>query len=112
MLAVADFANYEDERSLTEDISMANVITSVVAGTDGKMHKVVIDVDLPATLLPSSTSGHHHLFIDREIPWEAYVNLLDAFVAAGIVEPGYVEASRIRGHTAVRLPWVRKGDSS
>lgn len=40
--------------------------------------------------------------------WSTYVALLRAFAAAEIVEPGYVSAAERRGHTAVRLPWVRK----
>lgn len=108
MFAVANFANYEDERSLTTDIEAANVITSVVAGTDGKMHNVVIDLDLPATLLPSSTLGHFHLFIDKPMTWPVYASLLEALSAAGLVEHGYVVASLTRQHTAVRLPWIKK----
>lgn len=29
--------------------------------------------------------------------------------AAGVLEDGYVRASIARKHTAVRLPWIRKG---
>jgi hypothetical protein len=63
MYAVADFKDYETERSLTAELSDAtNVITSVVRSTPfdppGHMHNVVLDLDLPATLLPSSTPGH------------------------------------------------------
>jgi len=97
---------YDAERTVTADVEAANLITSRVAGTG--MHKPVLDIDLPATLLPSSTPGHFHLFIDHEMPWETYVELLEALVKAGLVEPGYMNASRDRGYTAVRLPWVRK----
>jgi len=113
MYAVADFKDYETERSLTAELSDAtNVITSVVRSTPfdppGHMHNVVLDLDLPATLLPSSTPGHFHLFIERPMTWETYLNLIDAMVAAGLVEPGYRDASVTRGHTAVRLPWIKK----
>ena len=116
MYAVADFKDYETERSLTAELSDAtNVITSVIRPTpflplDQSLHNVVLDLDLPATLLPSSTVGHFHLFVDHPMTWEVYLNLLDAMVAAGLVEPGYVDASRTRGHTAVRLPWIKKGE--
>lgn len=97
---------YDGERVLNVEAGAANVITSLITGSD--LHKPVIDLDLAAKLVPSSTPGHFHLFIDREMPWETYVELLEALVKAGLVEPGYVDASRERGYTAVRLPWVRK----
>jgi hypothetical protein len=97
------------------DIERANLITSIVEagglshlGGDFAMHKVVIDVDLPVRVIESSTPGHFHLFIDHEMTWLTYVALLRALTAAGIVEPGYLAAAQGRGHTAVRLPWVRK----
>ena len=108
LYACADFKNYADERSLTTDLDNANVITSVVANSNGLIHKPVIDIDLPISVLPSSTPGHHHLFIDHVMTWDQYVMLLGALVAAGLVEQGYFDASLTRGHTAVRLPWVRK----
>ena len=35
--------------------------------------------------------------------------MLEAMAAAGIVQHGYVNASKKRGFTALRLPWVKKG---
>jgi len=34
--------------------------------------------------------------------------LLDALVAAGLVEAGFAEGSKRRGHSDLRLPWVHK----
>lgn len=100
---------YDSERVTGVDVGAANVITSAVAGTE--LHKPVLDLDLPAKLLPSSTPGHFHLLIDKEMTWETYARLLDALVDAGVVEPGFVNASRARGYTAVRLPWVHKNSN-
>lgn len=115
---VVDFGNDPDDdydatsdRFETTDITEAQVTTSMVAGdrgADRNLHKVVIDLDLPAKLLPSSTEGHFHLYIDHEIPWTKYRNLLRALAEAGLIEPGYLGASEDRGYTAVRLPWVKK----
>lgn len=93
--------------TITEDIEKGNAITSLVAG-DVTKHKVIIDLDIPAKLIDSSTPGHHHLYIDHQMTKEAYFKLLDALVEAGLVESGYVGASERRGYTAVRLPWVEK----
>jgi hypothetical protein len=93
-------------RSFTDDISEATVITS--RGADSEQHKVIIDLDLPASLVPSTTPGHFHLYVDHELDWEVYSQLLEALAIAGLVEQGYVDASLARGHTAARLPWVKK----
>lgn len=118
-LARTDFESTDysgnDHQGVT-DVEHANLITSMVAtgaplnqlGGQFVTHKVVLDIDLPVTVLPSSTPGHHHLFIDHEMTWAQYVAVIEALSAAGIVEPGYLAAAQRRGHTAVRLPWVRK----
>lgn len=61
-----------------------------------------------AFVVPSTTPGHGHLYVDHPTTWEAYQKLLNALVDHGILEPGYVGASEDRGWTCVRLPWVRK----
>jgi hypothetical protein len=74
-------------------------------------HIVVLDVDHPAHLVDSSTPGHHHLYV--EIPpcaWSDYVEFLQAAHTIGLIEEGYLNASIERGHSDVRLPWVRKGE--
>lgn len=93
--------------TITTDIEQANVITSMIADRVTH-HKVVIDLDLPTKLVPSSTPGHFHLYIDHEMELEPYMKLLKALLEAGLVEEGYVNAAIARGHTAVRLPWIKK----
>lgn len=104
--------------SMVTDIERANLITSRVDAPPPKhrpynpfepfTHKVVLDIDLPAKLIESSTPGHYHLFIDHEIPEHKYMALLDIMAECGLIERGYVYASKERGYTAVRLPWVKK----
>jgi hypothetical protein len=101
-----------NDRVLTDNLDEANVITSAVKATAGMTHKVVLDIDLPAKLVPSSTEGHFHLYIDHEVAWPKYEALLDALADAGIVEQGYVGASVARGFTAARLPWIRKASAA
>jgi hypothetical protein len=98
-----------DER-VVADLRNANVITSTVerSSWEPPRHKPVLDIDLPVKVVPSSTPGNFHLYIDHAMPWEHYVKLLAVLGEIGILEPGYVSASVERGHTAVRLPWVRK----
>lgn len=73
------------------------------------MHRPIIDLDMSAALIPSTTPGHFHLYIDKLLTWEKYAELLLALSSAGIVEEGYVSACLDRGYSSVRLPWVKKG---
>lgn len=72
------------------------------------MHRPVIDIDHGVRVVESSTPGHNHLFIDVMMPWEDVVKLLEVMAEIGLVQPGYVNASKARGFTAVRLPWITK----
>lgn len=100
--------NWAEGRQFTHEIDDAMLITSMIR--DSNMHKVAIDVDLPISVVPSSTPGHGHLYIDKELTWPQYEKLLHALAEAGIVEEGYVGASVRRGYTSLRLPWVSKAD--
>ena len=86
----------------------ANVVSSD-SSADPTVHYPVIDLDVPVYLIPSSTSGHGHLYINVGMTFEAYKNILVALADAGVVEQGYVDASIRRGRSDVRLPWVVKG---
>lgn len=100
--------DYDRALNTTLDIEAANVITSIVA-SNPTHHKLIIDLDLPAQLIPSSTEGHFHLYVDHEIEKEKYFKLLAALVEVGLVEEGYLAASAREGSTSVRLPWIKKG---
>lgn len=87
------------------DISKATLISS--QAKSGK-HRPLLDLDLKAAVIPSSTSGHGHLYIDKELTWKQYQKLLNVLADLGIIEAGYRGASLARGYTALRLPWVKK----
>lgn len=118
---VGNWHEYVDEDGETQDrefvtrLQDADVINSLSdrnpefnAGKNFAEHRPVLDIDLPCKLIESSTPGHYHLFIEHSMFWPDYVELLDALAKAGIVQPGYVNASKERGYTSVRLPWVKK----
>ena len=72
-------------------------------------HAPVLDLDFSATLLPSSTPGHHHLYLDGiELSWWRYRVLLRVLAWAGVIDKAYYRHSVRRRYTAVRLPMVRK----
>ena len=102
-----DDDEYEGTRhDEADDIKDAHVITSHDPTTG--MHRPILDIDLPAALIPSSTPGHYHLYIDKPMEWDRYEDLLDALSAVGIIEEGYASASCDREYTSVRLPWIKK----
>lgn len=97
-------------RTSTREIDRVGTISSELDGKPGK-HTVVLDIDVPARLVPSSTPGHHHLWIDVEVDSDDYFELLLLLARLGIIEPGYAGASIARGGTHVRAPWIHKGES-
>jgi hypothetical protein len=108
--------NYEatdpEIRTVTSNLDEATVVTSLVEQKLGQgVHKPILDVDIPVKVIPSTTEGHNHLYIDKELTSEQYFKLLDALADAGIIERGYANVSKSRGYTAVRMPWVKKGDA-
>lgn len=97
----------DDEDRAPAPVDQADVWSSAITNMPG-WHTIMIDIDRPMRVVPSSTSGRHHLYIDVPVQWPDYERLLHALVAAGVVEPGYVSASVRRRASFLRLPWVRK----
>lgn len=93
-------------------IETANLITSKAEeypyGTE--YHRPVLDIDFEARLIPSSTPGHYHLYLDKLIPKQTYMNLLTVLKQAGIIQHGFADAAEQRGASSVRLPWIMKDD--
>lgn len=87
---------------------IANIVCSDT--NVANMHLPVIDFDFDAQLVPSSTQGHHHLYINKPVTKRQYKRLLKAMVKAGLVEKGYCTSFKHRGYTAVRKPGVHKDD--
>lgn len=81
---------------------------SAIWGPDG-MHKVALDIDMEVVVIPSTTPGHYHLYIDKVMPWAKYQKLLIALADAGIIEQGYLDVSVRRKATHLRAPWYKKG---
>lgn len=98
-----------EEREPAVSIADANVSTSIREDAEG-CHALLLDLDLPAWLVPSSTEGHSHLYVDVKIPTPTYFALLDALADAGVIQRGYANSSKHRGGTALRLPWIKKDD--
>lgn len=87
-----------------------NLVTSLL---DDGTHLPCLDIDFAARLVPSSTEGHYHLYLDgmNPLPWERYEALLKALADAGIVSRGYANHSIERKCTCLRRPGVKKGET-
>lgn len=110
----------EESMALVEDRTPKPVDESHVASSQtrawlAKRHHLLLDVDIPAWLIPSSSYGKSHLYVELPrggAPWEDYKAFLLAAAKIGLIEDGYAKASIRRGHTALRLPWVKKGEEN
>lgn len=99
----------EDEVRTPTAVGESNCISSRIAdGSNAGQHTLLLDLDVPAVLIPSSTPGHSHLYVDVPMCWESLKRVLEALALAGVIEGGYAEASIAREHTTVRLPWIHK----
>ncbi len=84
-----------------------NLVISLAEGETAGEHSIhfpCFDLDYGAKLVPSQTLGHYHLYLNRPIPWRDYKKVLDVFAKVGLLEKGYVDASKKNGFTALRPP--------
>lgn len=93
--------------------SMAfNGATNEFAFGEYPAHAPVIDLDGPHHYEPSTTPGHGHLYLNKDMAFEDMMEVLTVLTKHGIVQPGFTEAARIRGWAAVRTPWTPKDASA
>lgn len=88
----------------------ANDVTANLVGslTTTGLHAPALDIDVPSRLIPSSTEGHWHLYMDVEMPWWRYRLLLFVLYKVGIIERGFYKMSVYRGQSFLRYPGVTK----
>lgn len=103
--------SYNSVHEPSYDIATADAVTSVDR-VFTNFHKPVLDIDFPAALIPSSTPGHFHLYLDRDLTWDQYCKLLYALEDANIIQPEFRRLAFERGYTTVRLPWISKKGKS
>ena len=67
--------------------------------------------DCPAHLITSSTAGHHHLYLGREINWFRFDQLLGLMDESGMINHGYYTMAHERGMAILRMPGIYKRSS-
>ena len=98
----------EDEANLVGSYTRKAFVDGTPDEEEVRFHQPVIDLDVSCYLVPSTTVGHQHLYIQKEVEEEAYFDLLDALAACGIISEGYAHFCRERGQSFARVPWVKK----
>jgi len=106
------FTHEHDKRTEVNGLALAEAISSEDVKT-GK-HHILIDIDRHCVLLPSTSNGHFHLYVQMGtmgdgMDFDDYAEWLRASAKIGLIEEGYAEASIRRRATFLRLPWIRKG---
>lgn len=63
-----------------------------------------INFSVPADLIQSSTIGHFHLYLDKELTYAVYKTLIETFVDVGILQQGILRRFNTSGQTFLRPP--------
>lgn len=88
-----------------DKIEDANLVSSHIKND---IHAPAIDLDFPAYLVPSTTPGHFHLYIEKEMQWKDYKKLLDTLLEVGLINKGWYDISMKFEQTYLRLPHIKK----
>lgn len=102
---ISDSTYGEDPDRVPSEHGYATLVGSKLENGN---HMPAIDLDLPCALVPSSTPGHFHLYINKEMSYGQMLNIIQAMTDAGVVQPGFNRFSRERGESFVRYPGVTK----
>lgn len=110
---VADDRVVEDNCELHRATAVGSQIRRTPLNGHGRVvptgkHYPVLDLDVEHCYIPSTTEGHAHLIIKRELPWDQYLHLLKVLAQCDIIEVGYYNAAKRRGETWIRTPWTPK----
>ena len=70
----------------------------------GYSYPLTIQFKIPVVHLASSTFGHFHLYIDKELTHAEYKTLIEIFVDVGILQQGILRRFNTSGQTFLRPP--------
>lgn len=96
-----------EDRKVVTDPAEATLVGSRTVYDDFE-HQPVLDIDFPAALVPSTTPGHFHLYLNHTMTWGDYSKLLGVLHEVGIIEDGFYKMAMKREQTFVRMPGVKK----
>ncbi len=93
----------------------ANLIGSLIAEKCrrpfGRLyHAPTLDFDFPCRLVPSSTPGHFHFYIDKAITEERYFELLETLHRVGLLQLGVLKSAKAHGQTYLRWNTTKQSE--
>jgi hypothetical protein len=94
----------------TDEVALANLVSSKVKRSHS--HRPIIDIDFPAALVPSSTPGHSHLYLDKKMSEKDFAALVEVMHRVGIIADGNLNQWDRHCALFVRTPWVKKKEVS
>ncbi len=74
----------------------------------GLLTDASVCLSVPANLVPSGTPGHHHLYLETRLDWDAYLKIMRLMVDAGLLEKDWVDMSEHRRMAMLRKPQHKK----
>ena len=75
-------------------------------------HAPVIDLDFSAELIPSTTEGHFHLYLNKALTPKEHEKLLKVLYEVGIIEYGFYHNSLKRKQAHVLMPGINRDNIS
>ena len=103
---LGEYEPADQETRTSVDIDEAVLVGSET--DEPGMHMPVLDIDYGAMLLPSSTSGHFHLYLNKAVTWAQYKDVLMVLGEVGLLQKGFVDNSIRRGQSFCRTHWTHK----
>ena len=113
--------DFDDSTRPTEDVMRRNAIRGnlrfVPPGTgnlissmvEADRHRPIIDLDIPHMYVPSSTTGHGHLYLDGlEMNDATHFTFMAMLHHYGVVKDGTLAQVKAHNMTLARPPHVRK----
>lgn len=74
----------------------------------GPLADASLCLSVPARLVASGTPGHHHLYLETRLDWDAYLKIMRLMVDAGLLEKDWVDMNERRRMAMLRKPERKK----
>lgn len=114
-----EFVSSDDENFAEDgELKPANAFTGNLVSSRHKSscellqydeyHYPILDLDFECELVPSSTPGHHHLYMAKLLPKKDMEKLVNVLAEVGILQTGIKNQWDREGHLVLRPPWITK----
>lgn len=70
----------------------------------GDHHVLVLDIEHSVEVVRTNKAGHHHVYINKSMPWEKYVKIIEAMADAGVVDEQWATQALTQGYAHASLP--------